>query len=299
MDVFLTGGTGLVGSAVLLALLEEGHVVHALARSDRSARALASTSAVVVRGDVDDPRLLAEAAGAADAFVHTAAGSDGGDAERDATLLDAVLPALAGTGKAYVHTSGVWVHGSGVVDEDTPVAPPQITAWRLPLDARVRAAAADGVRSVVIAPGIVHGRGLGLPNLVKDGPRTDDGALVLPGSGEQHWTTVHADDLGRLYARAVAAAPAGSYYLGVSGSNPTVREIGEAASRGAGHDGATVGSTEQESEARLGPLAGAFLLDQQATGAKARAELGWEPTGPTLLEDLESGSYVVSSAAAG
>ncbi|PZA21483.1 epimerase [Modestobacter versicolor] len=294
MDVFLTGGTGLVGSAVLLALLEEGHTVHALARSERSARVLASTSAIVVRGDVGDPALLAEAARSADGFVHTAAAADGEDAQRDAALLDAVLPVLAGTGKPYVHTSGVWAHGSGEIDEDTPFAPPQLTAWRLPLDARVRAAAADGVRSVLIAPGIVHGRGLGLPTVVKDGPRTEDGALVLPGSGEQHWTTVHTDDLARLYVRALTDAAPGSYYLGVSGANPTVREIGEAASRGAGLDPATVPSTDAETEARLGALAGALALDQQATGAKARAELDWKPTGPTLLEDLSSGSYVAA-----
>src|SRR4051794_19122715 len=118
MDVFLTGGTGLVGSSVLLALLADGHTVHALARSDRAARVLASTAAIVVRGDVDDPAALAEGAGSADAFVHTAAAADGRDAERDGALLDAVLPILAGTGKTYVHTSGVWVHGSGVIDED-------------------------------------------------------------------------------------------------------------------------------------------------------------------------------------
>ncbi|HEV7871010.1 MAG TPA: NAD-dependent epimerase/dehydratase family protein [Modestobacter sp.] len=294
MNVFLTGGTGLVGSAVLRALLADRHTVHALARSDRSASALEGAGAMVVRGDVEDPVVLAEVARTADAFVHTAAGSDGKDADRDAALLDAVLPALAGSGKAYVHTSGVWVHGSGVIDENTPVDPPQLTTWRVPLDARVRAAAADGVRSVVIAPGIVFGGGRGLPNVVKGGPRTDDGALVLPGSGEQHWTTVYADDLGRLYARAVADAAPGSYYLGVSGQNPTVREIGEAADRGAGGDGRVVGESDEATETRLGPLAGALLLDQQATGATARTELGWEPTGPSLLEDLSSGSYAQS-----
>jgi len=291
MDVFLTGGTGLVGSALLSALLEDGHTVHALARSDSSAARLADAGATVVRGDVDDAALLAEAARTSDAFVHTAAGADGKDAERDTALLDAVLPALAGTGKPYVHTSGVWVHGSGVIDEDTPFAPPALTAWRLPLDARVRAAAADGIRSVVIAPGIVHGRGLGLPDLVRNGPRTEDGALVLPGSGEQHWTTVHTDDLARLYVAALTDAAPGSYYLGVSGLNPTVREIGEAAGRGAGLDPTTVPSTDADTEDRLGPLAGAFALDQQASGAKARAELGWKPTGPSILEDLSSGSY--------
>jgi nucleoside-diphosphate-sugar epimerase len=291
MDVFLTGGTGLVGSALLTALLADGHTVHALARSDASAQALEAAGAIVVRGSVEDTGLLAEAARTADGFVHTAATADGDDAARDAALLDAVLPALAGSNKPYVHTSGVWVHGAGQIDEDTPFAPPALTEWRLPLDARVRAAADDGVRSIVIAPGIVHGRGLGLPNVVKDGPRTDDGALLVPGNGEQRWTTVHTEDLARLYVAALTEAAPGAYYLGVSGENPTVAEIGAAASRGAGLDERTVASTDAETEARLGALAGALDLDQQATGAKARGELGWAPTGPSLLEDLSSGSY--------
>jgi nucleoside-diphosphate-sugar epimerase len=291
MDVFLTGGTGLVGSALLTALLADGHTVHALARSDASASALEAAGATVVRGSVEDAGLLAEAARSADGFVHTAATADGKDADRDAALLDAVLPVLAGSNKPYVHTSGVWVHGAGQVDEDTSFAPPALTAWRLPLDARVRAAADDGVRSVVIAPGIVYGRGLGLPTVVKDGPRTDDGALVLPGSGEQTWTTVHTEDLARLYVAALTEAAPGAYYLGVNGQNPTVAEIGAAASRGAGLDERTVPSTEAETEARLGVLAGALDISQQATGARARAELGWAPTGPSLLEDLSSGSY--------
>ncbi|HEV7727442.1 MAG TPA: NAD-dependent epimerase/dehydratase family protein [Modestobacter sp.] len=291
MDVFLTGGTGLVGSSVLSALLADGHTVTALARSDDSSRALEAAGAAVVRGDLTDTAVLAAAATTADGVIHTAAAADGTDAELDAGLLDAVLGALAGSGKPYVHTSGVWVHGAGTVDEDTPFDPPQLTAWRVPLNARVRAAADDGVRSVVIAPGIVYGRGLGLPNVVLGGPRDDDGALVLPGSGDQHWTTVQADDLGRLYALALASAAPGSYYLGVNGQNPTVREIGEAASRGTGGDGRVVGSSQQDTEARLGPLAAALDLDQQATGARARSELGWQPTGPSMLDELRSGSY--------
>ncbi|WP_409330707.1 NAD-dependent epimerase/dehydratase family protein [Trujillonella humicola] len=281
MHVFLTGGTGLIGSAVLPALLADGHTVAALARSDAAAARVTAAGATAVRGDLTDGRLLAAAARAADAVVHTASPGDATSAAVDAALLDAVLPALAGSGKPYLHTSGAWVLGDGDLDESTPAAPPQLTAWRVPLDARVRAAAADGVRSVVIAPGIVHAEGAGIPTAVlRDGPRTAGGAVVLPGSGEQHWTTVHAADLGRLYALALRSAPAGSWYLGVSGHNPTVREIGLAVAR------EVAASTGAETVARLGLFGAALLLDQRATGALARAELGWEPAGPTLLDEL-------------
>jgi nucleoside-diphosphate-sugar epimerase len=165
-----------------------------------------------------------------------------------------------------------------------------MTAWRLPQDAPVGAAANDGVRTIVIAPAIVYGHGRGLAGVIADGPRTDDGILHLPGSGDQHWATVHTADLGRLYALALIHAPASAFYLAASGDNPTVREIGEAASRGTGK---VIGTSVAETEARLGPLAAAFLLDQRATGAsaRARAEPGWQPTEPSLLEQLESGSY--------
>lgn len=286
MHVFLTGGTGLIGSGVLTALLADGHRVSALARSEAAATSLSAAGATAVRGDVSALPVLASAARAADAVVHTASTAAG-----DPGVLDAVLAALAGSGKPFVHTSGVWTYGSGALDEATPVDPRCLPAWRLPLDARVRAAAADGVRSVLVAPGIVYGRGAGMPAVIRSGPRTPDGALTLPGSGAQRWTTVHADDLGRLYALALTRAAAGSYYLGVSGDNPTVREIGAAADRGLGGAGRVAPSSPADTEARLGPLAGPFQLDQHATGARARRELGWAPVEPSLLHDLEFGSY--------
>lgn len=291
MDVFLTGGTGLIGSALLSALLAEGHTVRALARSDTSAAAVEAAGATAVRGDLTDVALLAEQARQADGVVHTASPGDATSAEVDGALLDAVLPALAGSGKPYVHTSGVWVHGSATFDETSPLDPPALTAWRVPLDARVRAAAADGVRSVLIGPGIVHGNGGGLPGLLVDAPKDAAGARLLPGSGEQHWTTVHVDDLARLYVLALQAAAPGSYYLGVSDDSPTVAELGAAASRGAGDDGRVAGSSPQETADRLGLLGEALLLDQRSSGAAARADLGWAPTGISLVEDLERGSY--------
>lgn len=289
MTVFLTGGTGLIGSAVLARLLSTGREVRALARSDASAAALEAAGATAVRGDVDDTDLLAREAAASEGMIHTAAAADGKDAERDAGLLDAVLPVLAESDRPYVHTSGVWIHGDGdAITEDTPFDPPALTAWRLPLDARVRAAAGDGIRSVVIAPGIVYGRGAGLPTMIVGGPQRD-GALLYPGSS-QHWTTVHVDDLAALYVLAFEQAPAGSYYLGVNGTNPLVHDIAVAASHTLGLDLRVEPEPEQESRDRLGPLFDAFALDQQATGEHARS-LGWEPTGPSLVDDLATGSY--------
>ncbi|SDG32789.1 NAD-dependent epimerase/dehydratase family protein [Klenkia brasiliensis] len=283
MDVFLTGGTGLVGSSVLAALVAEGHTVRALARSDSSAAAVEAAGATAVRGDLTDADLLAREATAAEGIIHTASPGDATSADVDAAFLDAVLGAISGSGKPYVHTGGVWVHGSGTVDEDTPRDAPDLTAWREPLDARVTSGA-DGVRGVLVEPGIVYaeqdGQVAGITAAVLGGPTDDDGAVQLPGSGAQHWTTVHAADLGRLYVLALTHGAAGSTYLGVNGDNPTVAEIAEAAGVRA------VGTTEESTLERLGAFGGALLLDQQATGEKARRELGWSPAEPTLTELL-------------
>jgi nucleoside-diphosphate-sugar epimerase len=149
----------------------------------------------------------------------------------------------------------------------------------------VLAAAKDGVRSVVIAPGIVYGNGGGIPNMIKLAPRSAAGELLFPGTGDQHWTTIHVDDLGALYAAALEKAPAGSYYLAVSGDNPTVRELAQAVSDSVAPE------PVEETQSRLGAVEGAFALDQQASGRKAREELGWAPAAPTLVSELASGSY--------
>ncbi len=289
MTIFLTGGSGYIGSAVLSHLVASGREVRALARSDSSAAAVEQAGGVAVRGEITDTDLLAREAAASEGFIHTAATSTAADADHDAAVLDAVLPALAGSDKPYIHTSGVWIHGSSeAITEQTPFAPPPVTAWRLPLDARVRAAAADGVRSIVIAPGIVYGHGGGIPNLVKGAPQVD-GALLYVGD-EQHWTTVHVDDLAALYVRAFDHAPAGSYYLGVSGENPLVEDLARSASHAAGLDGRVAREPEDASRERLGPLYDAFVLDQEATGEHARS-LGWKPRGRTLVDELVIGSY--------
>ncbi len=289
MDVFLTGGTGLVGGGILRALLAGGHTVHALARSDASAATLRSAGASVVRGELTDTAVIGAAAAAAEATIHAGSPGDETSADTDRGVAEAV--AASAPDKPYVHTGGVWIFGSGThLTEDGVLDPPALTAWRPAVEKAVLDAGGS-----IVAPGIVYGLGGGLPNLILAGPRTegDDAALLFPGSGDQHWTTIHTDDLGRLYLAVLAAGPQ-QYVLGVSGENPTVRALAEAASQAAGLAGRVAPEDPDDTAARLGPLAEPLALDQQATGDRARS-LGWAPTGPTLLDELATGSYAPRS----
>ncbi|MBF4570951.1 NAD-dependent epimerase/dehydratase family protein [Herbiconiux sp. VKM Ac-1786] len=294
MAIFLTGATGFIGSAVLRQLREQGRDVVALVRSSSSAAEVEALGARAVLGELTDREIVTHLALESDGVIHLASPGDESSAPTDDAFVTAVLAGLEGSDKPYVHTSGVWIFGNGsAITETSPFDPPALTSWRLPVEARVRSAV--GVKTSIVAPGIVFGNGGGIPNLIVDAPRTegDAPAIELIGSGEQHWTTVFVDDLAELYILAFDLAPAGSYYLGASGQNPTVRELGEAAAQAAGLDGRVAPSSVDATHERLGePFADALLLDQQATGSAARIDLGWEPNGPSLVEELRSGSYV-------
>ncbi|MEV8215510.1 NAD-dependent epimerase/dehydratase family protein [Leifsonia sp. NPDC077715] len=287
MTILLTGATGFIGSSVLPRLLDEGHSVTALVRDAEKAAAVEAAGATALIGDATDAALVERAARESDGVIHLASAQD-----VDAVLVPAVLAGLAGTGKPFVHTGGVWTYGSNDdIAEDSPAAPPALTAWRGAAEALVREA--DGVRGIVVVPSIVYGYGKGLANVIADAPRGSGvEALRLIGDGSQHWATVHVDDLAALYVLALEHGSAGATYIGAGGQNPTVRELGEAAAQAAGVAGGVAGESVEESRSRLGEqLADALLLDQQARGTKARIDLGWEPNGPSLLEELLVGSY--------
>lgn len=253
------------------------------------------SGAVAVIGSLADVDLLQAQAAASDGVIHVASPGDASSADLDDALVTAVLAGLAGSGKPFVHTGGVWVLGDGSdLTERSPQNPPALTSWRGAVEKRVLEA--EGVKTTLIMPGIVYGCGQGIPQSVVTAPQVLDAsnalALKLVGSGDQHWTTVYVDDLAELYVLAFDLASAGSVYLGVNGENPTVRELGVAASEAAGLEGRVVPSTNDEVYAILGQAFGdALLIDQQATGSAARIDLGWEPNGPSLVDELRSGSY--------
>lgn len=288
MSILLTGATGYIGTSVLPRLIEEGHSVTALVRDAAKAATVEAAGATALIGDATDGELVTSAARDSDGVIHLASGQD-----VDPGFVQAVLTGLAGSGKPFVHTGGIWTYGSNAdITDDSPAAPPAITAWRGANEAVVLRA--EGVRGLVVVPSIVYGHGAGLARVVVDAPRGDAAApaLHLIGDGEQHWATVHVDDLAALYVLALEQGDAGAVYLGASGANPTVRELGAAAASAAGVAGGVVAETVDETAARLGAgLAEALLLDQQSRGSKARIDLGWEPNGPTLVEEITSGSY--------
>ncbi|MES2170509.1 MAG: NAD-dependent epimerase/dehydratase family protein [Actinomycetota bacterium] len=283
MRVLLTGATGFVGSSVLKALVAGGHEVTAVVRSQAGADLVTGEGATAVIHPLPDTEWLAMQLRDTDGFIHAATPEDDRGAFDDA-LLDAVFDAYNGTQKHYVHTGGVWVHGPGWdITEDTPINAPEATAWREPREQRVLRA--DFVGSV-IEPGIVYGYGKGIPATITAAPKTGTGALLLVGGGDQHWTTIHVDDLADLYVKVLEEAPGGERYLGVNGDNPTVREIGLAV---VGPDGEVAAEDEAASIARLGgDFARALFLDQQATGRKARLTFGWAPSRPSLVEELRA-----------
>ncbi len=276
MRVLLTGGTGFIGSAVLARLIEQGHEVIAAVRSADAAATVTEAGALPVIGDLADTAWLTGQLEPVDGMIHTASIGHGDDA-----VLDAVLPALAGTGKPYVHTGGIWTWGDNTeITEESPRRAPAISAWRDALELRLLA---SEVRASIVSPAVVYRADHGIPfKTIARAPRTADGALVLIGDGEQHWATVHVDDLAELYVSVLERAPGGQLYVGASGVNPTVREIALAV---VGPDGAVAPQTVDATRERLGEkYADALLLDQAASGARAQAEFDWHPSRPTLVE---------------
>lgn len=290
MRVFLTGATGYIGSAVADRLRAAAHQVSGLARSDAAAARLKAAGVTPVRGDFSDPKAVGSAAKSADGVISMATTYD---PKVDGPAIDAILDALAGSNKPFVYTSGIWSHGDtggAVVDETSPPRPAALVQWRQAVEDKVREGAKRGIRSVVIRPAIVYGRGGGIPAGFLQSAR-QEGAARYVGSGDNRWPFVHVDDLADLYLLALERAPAGSLLLGVHGPSRPVREVAAAASRGAGAGGRTVAWPLEEARKKLGPYADALVLDQQASGRRAQELLGWQPGRPDVLEDVERGSY--------
>ncbi|GAA1642795.1 NAD-dependent epimerase/dehydratase family protein [Georgenia ruanii] len=291
MKIALTGATGFIGSHVLAALEEHGHEVMALVRDDARADVVKARGASPIVVDLYDRPAVMSLLSNADGAIHTASPGDATSADLDAAVVDAAIGAFAGTGKPYLHISGTWTYGDNrSITEESPFDAPALVAWKEPIERRLLGT--DGMRGVVVVSSVAYGYGGGgVPGLLLGSPRDDADRLIMLGTGEQHWSTVHVADLADAFRRALENDSAHGIYLIGDGRNSSVAELTEAAAVAVGAPGAVPGSGD-EARARVGDhLAAALLLDQATVAAKARADLGWSPSRPGLVDEFRSGSY--------
>jgi nucleoside-diphosphate-sugar epimerase len=295
MRVFVTGATGFIGSAVVKELIEAGHKVLGLARSDAGAESLAAAGAEVHRGDVEDLESLKSGAANADAVIHTAFIHDFARfaevCEIDRKAIEAMGEAMVGTDKLLIVTSGTGMAGSGPgipATEDAPHASSKV----IPRGATEEAAAgvaARGVRVAVVRLPQVH-------DTVKQGLVTyaiqiarEKGVSAYVDDGANRWPAAHRFDVARLYRLALEKNAAGVNYHAVAEEGVAVKEMAEVI--GKGLKVPVVSLTAEEAKGHFGWLAMFAGLDLTASSAKTRKQLGWEPTGPGLIVDLENMRY--------
>jgi nucleoside-diphosphate-sugar epimerase len=291
MKVALTGATGFIGSHILTELQKHGHEVTALVRDGAQADLVAARGATPAVIDLYDRPAVTSLLADADGAIHTASPGDATSADLDSAVVEAVTGAFAGTGKPYLHISGLWVYGDDTaITEDSPFHAPALVSWKEPIERRVLGA--TGMRGAVIVASTAYGDGGGgTVGLLLGSPRDGAGNLIMLGTGQQHWSTVHVADLADFFRRVLEDDSARGRYVIGNGLKPTVAELTQAAAVAVGAPG-TVPGSDDEARARLGDyFAEVLLLDQGTVAAKARAELGWHPSHPSLVDEFRHGSY--------
>ena len=307
MKIFVTGASGWIGSGVVPELLESGHEVVGLARSDASAAWLEAAGAGVHRGGLDDPDGLAKAANEADGVIHLAFEHEvafGGDfaaaAATDRRAVEAMGAALAGSDRPFVLASGLLGLALGrPATENDGLVPNEAVRGN---PAGLRAATAlltlslrgIGVRSCVLRfPPTVHGDGDHGFVATLVGIARARGVAGYVGDGSNRWCAVYRGDAARLARLAVEAAPAGSVVHAVGDEGVDFRAMAEVMARHLGVPAASI--APDDAAAHFAPLGHFVGLDSPASATITRDLLGWEPSGPTLLEDLDQGHYFASA----
>ena len=290
MHVFVTGGTGLIGSAVVAELVGNGHTVLALARSDSSAAQAEAAGATPLRGDLADLGALRRGAEQADGVLHLAFGNDFSSPEalaanvaEETAAVTALGEVLVGSDRPFVTVSGTpWVPGRSSTEADPlPTDGPVGGRGRAVL--ATLALASRGVRSTAVRlPRTVHDRGDGGFAGLLTGIARRTGVSGYPGDGTQRWPAVHALDAAVLFRLALEKAPAGTAWHAVADEGDAVRDIAAVIGR---RLGLPVEAVPEESFGPIGPI---FAMDQPASSAYTRETLGWAPTHPSLLADLEN-----------
>jgi nucleoside-diphosphate-sugar epimerase len=298
LNVFMTGASGYIGGAVADALLRAGHAVRGLARSEEAAGKLRAHGIEPVRGELSSHGVVRNAARSADAVINCANADD-------PFVVAAIVEGLAGSGKAFLHTSGTSVVGDKaagafsprIYHEDTPFEPLPEKIQRHAVQRAVLAASAQDIRSVVLCPCLIYGQGRGanpdsiqVPTLIRQAVRS--GVPRYIGAGENVWSTVHIEDVVSVFLLALEGARAGSFFY-VENGEASLKSIVESVGRLLGSRHPPAGWSIDEAVAAWGPQAAWFSLggNSRVSADKARKLLGWKPAGAGLFHEIEQGWY--------
>ncbi|HEY2547383.1 MAG TPA: SDR family oxidoreductase [Candidatus Acidoferrum sp.] len=297
MRVFVTGATGFIGSAIVKELIGAGHQVLGMARSDAGAKSLIAAGAQVHRGDLEDLEGLRSGAAKSDGVIHTAFVHDFSkfveNCELDRRAIEALGSALESSERPLLVTSGVALlaPGRAATEEDTP-PPPNPTSYPRASEAAAAALLARGVRVSVVRLPQVH-------NPVKQGLVTyliglarEKRVSAYAGDGHNRWAAAHVLDTARLYRLALEKQEAGARYHAVAEEGVPLRDIAEVIGRGLKVP--VVAMAPKEAAAHFGWLAMFAGIDLRASSAQTQERLGWHPTGPGLIADLEQMRYVAA-----
>ena len=300
MRVFVTGASGWIGSAIVPELIEAGHQVVGLARSEESAAVVSAAGAEVLRGSLDDLDVLSGGAAAADGVIHTAYVHDFSQMESAARIdlraIETLAGPLQGTGRPLVITTGTALVNPGhlATEEDSP-DPESAAHPRSVIEPAVKRLAASGVRVSVVRPGAsVHGEGDHgfVPFVIEIARRTGVSGYI--GDGSNRWPAVHRFDAAHLYRLALEQAPAGAVYHAIGDEGVPTRDIAETIGRHLNVP--TVSIAPADAAEHFGWMAAFFALDAPASSALTQERLGWKPTHIGLLEDLDQGHYFTTAA---
>lgn len=277
MRIFLTGGSGYIGSAVLDAFVRAGHQVDALVRNSEKAAVVQARGGHPLLGDLSEPATYADAAAAADGVVHTAFEYSARGAQVDAAALGALLTPSRKRARFAIYTSGVWVLGNCAtpMDESAALNPIALVAWRPAHEQRVLAAATAGIRPIVIRPGVVYG---GSRGMVGDILNDAANSLVrVIGPGDNHWPLVYDRDLAELYVRAATNPDASGVFHANDEGDERVNDLVAAIASHAKTSPSIRHVPLAEARQKMGPYADALALDQIVRSPRARA-IGWNPS---------------------
>jgi nucleoside-diphosphate-sugar epimerase len=297
MRVFVTGASGFIGSAIVRELIGTGHQVVGLARSEKAANSVVAAGAQVQRGSLEDLESLRSGAADSDGVIHTAFIHDfanyGPAAEADQRAIETLGAALEGTDRPLIVTSGSLVtkpKGHLATEDD----PPNLSFPRKSEEAALKLASRGIRASIVRLPPTVHGKGDHgfVPRII--GIAREKGVSAYIGDGLNRWPAVHRLDAARLYRLALEKGARGASYHGVADEGVSTREIAEVIGR---HLSVPVVSKTGEAAAEhFGWMAMFFGMNGPASSAKTQQQLGWRPTEPGLIEDLDAEHYFEQAA---